>query len=113
MCGRVFDPEEVSETKLNPLKGRAGDRWLWTMPRRYNVPPTMPLPVMTSRDGVRTVEPMRWGLIPSWSKDMKGGFSTFNARADGPVRSRGHTAGFGNQSGSRHHRVETHCGGLD
>jgi putative SOS response-associated peptidase YedK len=83
MCGRVFDPEEVSETKLNPLKGRKGDRWLWTLPRRYNVPPTMPLPVMTSRDGVRTIEPMRWGLIPSWSKDMKGGFSTFNARADG------------------------------
>lgn len=26
---------------------------------------------------------MRWGLIPTWSKDMKGGFSTFNARADG------------------------------
>jgi hypothetical protein len=34
MCGRVFDPEEVSETKLNPLKGRKGDRWLWTLPRR-------------------------------------------------------------------------------
>ena len=42
MCGRVFDPEEVSETKLNPLKGRKGDRWLWTLARRYNVPPTMP-----------------------------------------------------------------------
>jgi putative SOS response-associated peptidase YedK len=26
---------------------------------------------------------MRWGLVPTWSKDMKGGFSTFNARADG------------------------------
>ena len=38
MCGRVFDPEEVSQIKLNPLKGRAADRWLWTMPRRYNVP---------------------------------------------------------------------------
>jgi putative SOS response-associated peptidase YedK len=50
------------------------------MPRRYNVPP---LPVMPSKNGVRTVEPMRWGLIPSWSRDMKGGFSTFNARADG------------------------------
>ena len=82
MCGRIFDPNEVSETKLNPLKGRAGDRWLWKMPRRFNVPPTMPLLVLTSKDGVRTVEPMRWGLIPSWSKDMKGGFSTFNARAD-------------------------------
>ena len=83
MCGRVFDPEEVSETKLNPLKGRKGDRWLWSLARRYNVPPTMPLPVITSQDGVRTVEPMRWGLIPTWAKDMKGGFSTFNARSDG------------------------------
>ena len=82
MCGRVFDPNEVSETKLNPFKRRAGDRWLWKLPRRYNVPPTMPLPVLTSKDGIRTIEPMRWGLIPSWSKDMKGGFSTFNARAD-------------------------------
>jgi hypothetical protein len=54
MCGRVFDPEEVSETKLNPLKGRTADRWLWTLPRRYNVPPTMPLAVMASREGVRT-----------------------------------------------------------
>jgi putative SOS response-associated peptidase YedK len=47
-------------------------------PRRYNVPPTMPLP----KDGVRIVGPMRRGLIPSWAKDAKGGFSTFNARAD-------------------------------
>ncbi|QIG46989.1 SOS response-associated peptidase [Nordella sp. HKS 07] len=82
MCGRIFDPDEVSETKLNPFRRRAGDYWLWKMPRRFNVPPTMPVPAMTSKDGVRTVEPMRWGLIPSWAKDMKGGFSTFNARAD-------------------------------
>jgi putative SOS response-associated peptidase YedK len=82
MCGRVFDPEEVSEIKLNPLKGRRGDRWLWTLQRRYNVPPTMPLPAMTAKDGVRTVEPMRWGLIPSWAKDTKSVGNTFNARAD-------------------------------
>lgn len=25
---------------------------------------------------------MRWGLIPSWAKDPKMGFSAFNARAD-------------------------------
>ena len=50
------------------------------------------IPVMTSKDGVRTIEPMRWGLIPSWSKDMKGGFSTFNARADG-VDSKAHIQG--------------------
>lgn len=42
----------------------------------------MPIPTMTSKDCARTVEPMRWGLIPSWARDMKGGFSTFNARSD-------------------------------
>jgi putative SOS response-associated peptidase YedK len=26
---------------------------------------------------------MRWGLIPSWAKDLKIGYSTFNARAEG------------------------------
>lgn len=82
MCGRIFDPNEVSQIKLNPLKGRAGDRWLWKLPRRYNVPPTEPLPVLTSKDGVRTVEPMRWGLIPAWAKDPKKLGNTFNARAD-------------------------------
>jgi putative SOS response-associated peptidase YedK len=25
---------------------------------------------------------MRWGLIPSWAKDSKIGYSTFNARAE-------------------------------
>ena len=25
---------------------------------------------------------MRWGLIPFWAKDIKIGFSTFNARAE-------------------------------
>jgi putative SOS response-associated peptidase YedK len=25
---------------------------------------------------------MRWGLVPRWAKDLKVGFSTFNARAD-------------------------------
>jgi putative SOS response-associated peptidase YedK len=25
---------------------------------------------------------MRWGLIPYWAKDIKIGFSTFNARAE-------------------------------
>jgi putative SOS response-associated peptidase YedK len=25
---------------------------------------------------------MRWGLIPFWAKDLKIGYSTFNARAE-------------------------------
>ena len=39
---------------------------------------------LSSRDnGERTLTLMRWGLVPSWAKDIKIGYSTFNARAEG------------------------------
>jgi putative SOS response-associated peptidase YedK len=34
-------------------------------------------------DGKRISEVTRWGLVPRWAKDIKVGYSTFNARADG------------------------------
>jgi putative SOS response-associated peptidase YedK len=82
MCGRVRDPnfEELNELRIDPFD----DRWTPHMPpRRWNVPPTSDLPVMTLEKGVHILQPMRWGLIPTWSKDDKGSFATFNARADG------------------------------
>ena len=78
MCGRVHLPDDYSEIQLDLFK----DIWRDTPSRRWNVPPTSLLPVVTSANGQRILEPMRWGLIPSWSKDEKIGFSTFNARAD-------------------------------
>src|SRR6185503_3871594 len=79
MCGRVRLPEDYSELKID-LKLHE------IVPHDYqpvwNVPPTSMLPVIVSKDGKRRLEPMRWGLIPSWAKDAKVGFSTFNARAD-------------------------------
>jgi putative SOS response-associated peptidase YedK len=79
MCGRVRLPEDYSELKID-LKLHE------IVPHDYqpvwNVPPTSMLPVIVSKDGKRRLEPMRWGLIPSWAKDAKIGFSTFNARAD-------------------------------
>jgi putative SOS response-associated peptidase YedK len=44
--------------------------------------PTSNLPVVVSEAGRRILTLMRWGLIPSWAKDLKIGFSTFNARAE-------------------------------
>lgn len=38
----------------------------WWKPR-FNVAPTQPAPVVTLRDGVRTLEMMRWGLVPHWA----------------------------------------------
>jgi putative SOS response-associated peptidase YedK len=79
MCGRAKLSDDVSEIKLD-LKidfdqiGNYQPRW--------NAAPTSKLPVVVSADGSRILTLMRWGLIPSWAKDSKLGYSTFNARAE-------------------------------
>lgn len=80
MCGRVKLPDDVSE-----LRQELAIRWdkLGEYRPRYNVAPTALVPVVTSAKGARTLEWMRWGLIPSWAKDAKIASRTFNARADG------------------------------
>jgi putative SOS response-associated peptidase YedK len=80
MPGRTCLPDDVSEIKLD-LKidwdeiGEYRPRW--------NAAPTSNLPVVISRHGERVLTLMRWGLVPSWAKDLKIGNSTFNARAEG------------------------------
>ncbi len=79
MCGRVRLPEDWSEIRIVLRLDKVIEhdyRPIW------NVPPTERLPVVTSKEGARTLAPMRWGLVPSWAKDIKVGFSSFNARAD-------------------------------
>jgi len=80
MCGRASLPNDVSELKqdLRIAWDKLGD-----YRPRWNAAPTSDLPVVTSTSGERTLEVMRWGLIPSWAKDSKVGRSTFNARAKG------------------------------
>jgi len=80
MCGRASLPNDVSELKqdLRIAWDKLGD-----YRPRWNAAPTSDLPVVTSTFGERTLEVMRWGLIPSWAKDSKVGRSTFNARGEG------------------------------
>jgi putative SOS response-associated peptidase YedK len=80
MCGRAKLPEDVSELKLDL---RIDWDKLGDFRPRWNAAPTTNLPVVISARGERTLEMMRWGLIPSWAKDIKIGYSTFNARAEG------------------------------
>jgi putative SOS response-associated peptidase YedK len=50
---------------------------------RYNVAPTSPLTIVRQRpEEGRTVEQVRWGLIPSFAKDAKGAARMINARAE-------------------------------
>jgi len=48
---------------------------------RYNVAPTQAVVTVTD-DGTRHLEQMRWGLVPRWAKDPKGGARMINARAE-------------------------------
>jgi putative SOS response-associated peptidase YedK len=50
----------------------------------WNVAPTDNLPIVRydAKAGHRTLDLMRWGLIPYWAKDIKIGFSTINAMAE-------------------------------
>jgi putative SOS response-associated peptidase YedK len=80
MCGRAKLPDDVSEIKLD-LKidwDELGD-----YRPRWNAAPTSQLPVVVANNGERTLTAMRWGLVPSWASDIRSGYSTFNARAEG------------------------------
>jgi putative SOS response-associated peptidase YedK len=51
----------------------------------WNVAPTDPLPIVRydAKDHQRSLEVMRWGLVPFWAKDIKVGFANINAKAEG------------------------------
>ncbi|HKF73680.1 MAG TPA: SOS response-associated peptidase [Stellaceae bacterium] len=52
---------------------------------RYNIAPTQDAPVIRERrepKGERTLQLLRWGLIPWFAEDMKGGGKLINARAE-------------------------------
>ena len=48
---------------------------------RFNIAPTQPV-IVIGDDGQRSMQPMRWGLIPAWAKDPAIGNRMINARAE-------------------------------
>jgi len=78
MCGRFIlfaTPVEVGD-----LFDVAPVEW----PPRYNIAPTQS--VLACRadpaSGARALVPLRWGLVPSWAKDLSSGVKAINARAE-------------------------------
>ncbi len=78
MCGRyVF-------TNTDQLQRRFAVAQLpLDLSPQYNVAPGQTLPVVVAGEAGNAVALMRWGLIPSWSKDPKIGYKMINARAEG------------------------------
>jgi putative SOS response-associated peptidase YedK len=48
---------------------------------RYNVAPTQHVPVIRQhpKQAIRQISSMRWGLVPSWTKDTSGAARMINA----------------------------------
>ena len=54
-------------------------------PPSWNVAPTDSLPVVRydAKTGKRSLDMLRWGLVPFWAKDLNVGFANINAKAEG------------------------------
>jgi putative SOS response-associated peptidase YedK len=83
MCGRVHLSSDVSEIKL--VFGIPPERPLPNFPPSWNAAPTDSLPVVRfdAKAGQRSLDLLRWGLVPYWAKDINVGFANINAKAEG------------------------------
>lgn len=83
MCGRARLSSDVSEIKL--AFSIPPHRPTPNIPANWNAAPTEDLPVVRydAKAKERSLEVMRWGLVPYWAKDVKIGYSTINAKAEG------------------------------
>ena len=82
MCGRAKLSTDFSEIKI--AFRVPPERPTPNFAPSWNIAPTDPMPVVRydTKAGERSLDVMRWGLIPYWAKDIKIGYSTFNARAE-------------------------------
>ena len=83
MCGRVRLSSDVSEIRV--AFRIPPERPIPNFPPSWNVAPTDSLPVVRfdAKAGQRSLDMLRWGLIPYWAKDIKVGFANINAKAEG------------------------------
>jgi putative SOS response-associated peptidase YedK len=80
MCGRYATTRSDADLTLlfeaeNLAEGLAPS---------WNVAPTDPVPLVrvSQRRGGRVLDTARWGLVPPWAEDLRGGARMINARAE-------------------------------
>lgn len=80
MCGRFLNKLPAAEIARlfgtrNPLPN---------YPARYNLAPTQPVLAVryNAETAERSLDALRWGLVPHWAKDLSFGARAINARAE-------------------------------
>ena len=79
MCGR-FSQAQIAELDREVFKLLS----IPALPPRYNVAPTQEVAVVRQPGGAtgRSLDLLRWGLIPHWAKDPTIGNRMINARGE-------------------------------
>jgi putative SOS response-associated peptidase YedK len=82
-CGRVRLSSDLSEIKL--VFSIPPHRPTPNFAPTWNAAPTDTLPVVRydAKAGERSLDMLRWGLVPYWAKDIKVGVANINAKAEG------------------------------
>lgn len=80
MCGRAYYTYTDEELTLRYLNKKP-PKFPGIKPN-FNFSPTQLAPIVRMTEGDLTIDLLRWGLIPSWAKDLKMAYSTINARAE-------------------------------
>jgi putative SOS response-associated peptidase YedK len=78
VCGRYTNTagvQELNDRFRVPISSDAGTR-------RFNIAPTEEVLAIVSPHGEPQTQLLRWGLVPSWAKDLKSAHRTINARME-------------------------------
>jgi putative SOS response-associated peptidase YedK len=83
MCGRIIQASGPLRFAIVDGLEIVDSRYA-NVPRRYNAAPSQDILVVRQnrRTGERSLDPLRWGLIPYWCSDPKGGRKPINAKAE-------------------------------
>ena len=85
MCGRylaVSDPEQLAERfEVDEIRTEP-------QPPRYNVAPSTEVYAILEDEAARRLGTLRWGFVPVWAKQLKGGPQPINARLESVATSK-------------------------
>src|SRR5690348_1341299 len=77
MCGRFYLTASAAEIKRRFVVDQVPD-----LAPRYNIAPTQVSAMVDAAEKLRTVRPGRWGLVPSFSRDLSLAARMINALAE-------------------------------
>ena len=80
MCGRFLNRLPPAEIARLFATGNVAPNY----PARFNIAPTDPVLAVrfNAKTGERSLDALRWGLVPYWAKDLSIGARLINARAE-------------------------------